>query len=157
MSKGKTHTVSSRFNPLAVEQQAKFNDINSQEYKNLKEWYDLRLNELWYLALGRKDLKEAFYAVAESLKEKPKLNSKDGKIWLLEHFALLINSGYTPDEVLTKLIEFNRDVHGKCISKESINNRISQAIKEIDLKDLPEWTHNAINKRRELGNKLQNR
>jgi hypothetical protein len=78
MSKGKTHTVSSRFNPLTVEQQAKFNDIDSEEYKSLKEWYDLRLNELWYLALGRKELIEAFCAIAEDLKKKSKLNSKIG-------------------------------------------------------------------------------
>jgi transcription termination factor NusB len=157
MAKGKTHTVSSRFNPLSVEQQAKFNDIDSEEYKNLKEWYDLRLNELWYLALGRKELTEAFCAIAENLKEKPKLRSKTGKIWLLHHFAMLTDHDADPDEVLTQLIKFIQNIHGICLDKRTIDNLISQSIKEIDLEDLDEWTHNAINKRRELGNKRQNR
>ena len=84
---------------LSAESQAKFNDTNSKEYAYLKKWYDRRLAELSYLALGRKELKEAFCATAEKLSKKPKLREKSGKIWLLEHFAILAES-YKPKEIL---------------------------------------------------------
>lgn len=155
--KPKSQSVLSNFNPLDLEKQAKFNDINSQEYKNLKEWYDRKLIELWYLALGREELKEAFLATAERLNEKTKLRSKTGKIWLLEHFALLKNQGNTHEEILTELIKWNQEIRHKCLSKRTIENLISESIKEVDLDDLPEWAHDAIKKRRELGKKLHNK
>lgn len=144
----------SNFDPFDYKKSLKFSDTNSEEYANLKKWYDLRLRELWFLALGRDELKDAFCATAKSLKEKPGLRDKIGKIWLLEHFALCTNYGDKPEEVLTQLHEYIYNVYGTYLEKRTINNLISESIREIELDDLPEWTHNAINKRRKLGKKL---
>jgi hypothetical protein len=149
----KFQTGVTNFDPLNVEDQAKFNDTNSEEYINLKEWYDRRLNELWYLALGRKELKEAFCATAEKLKKKLRISDKSEQIWLLTNFAALAR-WYKPKDIVPMLVNMNKGIRGTYITDEAMNNRISKAIKEIDLDDLPEWTHEAINSRRELGKKL---
>ncbi len=115
-----------------------------------KEWFYRTLDKLWFVALlGDRELTEAFRDMAESLKIKTSPRSAGALQTLLMHYAAGVDMfGNDRGQILDWLIDENKRVHGARISRSTMDNRISEAISKVSPDDLPEWAHEAINKRR---------
>jgi hypothetical protein len=129
--------------------------LTDQERRQLaeelrKEWFYRTLDKLSFVALGDRELTKAFRAKAKSTKGKLSARSASALEILLMRYAMGVELfGGDRQKILDWCIEGNKQIYGGVIiDHRTMDNRISEAISKVSLNDLPEWTHDAVKKRR---------
>lgn len=132
-------------------------EIATRVERQSMEWFHQTLDNLWLMALGREDLKRAFVAKARDLDAKLSPRSPAALQALAVHYALAVEEhGDDREAVLKELVAWNRRVHGGAVvSPETMDNRVTDALKRIPIKSLPSWTHAALKNRVRRGKKIK--
>jgi hypothetical protein len=120
-----------------------------------KDWFARKLDELWLVALGDKELVRAFCAKADSLKKPMPPRSKGALHALLVHYALAVEDrGEDRGKILEDLVAYNQRMTGAKVTTDTMNNRVTKAARSIDVDDLPDFARRAVKDRIDRGNRL---